>query len=251
MVIVFISVAVVLAALDVFVFLMLKRLVTATGKNLRRGVVKQLGAYDSLFAAKSVELAQMQQQARTMRKNASIVTEEVRLGAGANTVLVPPARYRGEGFTTGYREIREGFRFDARAVFEGVKNTPSDEKDDEFVKNADKLLERLTFNALYGLSQLDEEEQLAVCLSACTEGEAELIREYLTLFPHFDAPEFACALRMERDNRDNTIYIRTARETAERFEGAHTAVDPSLCEGMTLRKHGILYDYSIAEREIG
>ncbi len=251
MVFVFIAVAIVLAALDGFVFLILKRLVTTTGKSIRRGVIRQLGAYDALFAAKSIELAQMQQKTKTPKKNTAAATEEVETAKGQNTALIPPARYRGEGFTRGYHEIRKGFSVDEKAVFEKIKGRPADKADDEFVKNADSLLSRLGFDALYALSSLGAEEQLEVCLETCSDGEKKIIGEYMKLHERFDAAEFASSLRNERDRRDNTIYIRTPSGARNEFDGAAVSEDPSICEGITLIKHGVLYDYSITEREIG
>jgi hypothetical protein len=257
---IFIAVVVVLVAMDVFFFLILWGMVATVRRFARNNALRQAGILDELIYNKEETLQGLEQQIIKRRAQLSdMVTVQPEAAAVAfeapDYQTIATGFYKDADFIDEYRTLRGNFVFDnARVVRETLERIPvgaagSDER--AFV--AQSILDVLGSEDIYQLSTLPDVEQVRLLREEFTAAQTELLDEFLTAGTYFECYEFVNWLRQYIFENGTRVLVRTSHE-GEDFgfldSRVATSYDDTLCEGISIRAKGRLYDFSIRNREI-
>lgn len=237
-----IAVLLVLLFLNVFMLLILKQMLAATGKQIEKDAGRLFGAYDGLLEQKSAQLAALKQEEADLRASIRKARREAR--ARRKQESAPPVRtatesiapgYRDSGFAGAYRKVKEAFDFSEEAIrnrFEEGLSEP-DPADTERLSLCREIRRGLHFENVYRLALMPEEQQRAVLLDVLTREERALYEAWSAEAHPADAAAFAAYLDAEIRRLSDEVVVRTAED------------DPSICEGVKIYYKNRLYDYSI------
>ena len=157
-----------------------------------------------------------------------------------------------QDFFADYLKIRSAFQANPVQV---LKEFP---KENPSVGNAtlyNEMLNKLSFDSVYKISCLQEEQQKEVLREVFTEEERVVLTEYEeTLTYPFSVTEFVLYLKAKSREADDTVYL-FAREP-ERLGVTPTSEqlklcrDENLCEGFQVMQGNRLYDYGLRSSEM-
>jgi hypothetical protein len=255
---IFIAVVAILAVMDGFFFLILWGMVATVRRFARNNALRQAGILDELVFNKETTLQDLDKKIAAKRalleSNLTAPLKE-----GTSTALEAPdyqalsiGFYKDADFINEYRTLRENFVFDSRQVVQKVlEKIPSTV--DPRAAVAQSILDQMSAEDVYQLSTLETEDQLRLLKEEFNGDQRALLDEYMGTETYFECYEFISWLRQYVFEKGPGIAVRTSHEQ-ERFdsldERIQTSYDDTLCEGLTIRANGRLYDFSIQNREI-
>ena len=114
------------------------------------------------------------------------------------------------------------------------------------------LLKKLSFDTVYEISLLSEQEQLALLSEELTGDERKVLEEYMAENMRFNMIDFCDYLVVKAGQEQSVPILHVAeRDAGKRYPaGIRVVVDDDICEGFLLEADNKLYDYSVRGREI-
>ena len=233
-----------------------------TCRNIKKRTMKLVSLYDYMLEEHSQELKnkkkiieQLGYQRTTSQEIASDGAEKKVVAMGTpvastmNTVeSISRANYLSPKVAEMYQEIRTNFNMDVDSILQQVPNVK------EPVKTgiATRLLRALSYENIYAMSFLSEQEQLE-CMEECLESRyIPLLETYLEQNETFFSLDFYSFLKEEayKEDQGATIYVSPNIQIKD-TSGIRVVVSDNICEGIQVEKDHMLYDYAIQKKEIG
>ena len=254
----FVAVILLMVVLVVFVVIIIHSLAVAAGIRIRSDMLKMLQSYDRLLEKKSGEILRLQEEAETLTKKIEEAKALPTIPAANSTgarpaeaATIPPASsYRVAEFGSSYNAIRNFFRMSDAEKDEVLQLVQAENEQEGMLRGAraEQLKERLNFDLIFRMSQLNSDEQLELLDSSLEDEDWALLRDYCERSEGpFDITLFADWLSSIAALESSGVEILDS--------GSGSAVDSDgnavICEGVQIFTGSKLYDYSIGEREIG
>lgn len=257
----YIAVALVVGLLVGLAALAVAWLAKSVGKSIQTRTLELVSAYDDILEQRSRELAWMEQKKNSVQEQPRPeIKQEPRPQTGAReaaarTALlgaverISSAQYRDNGAARLYRKIRTEFGF---SPAEALARIPREELDCR-PGPATCLLKDLSFETVFTLSTLPEEEQYRLLMETLAPEQTKLVQEYRDQLGGFKSLGFYDFLREKADGEPHPPRLRVSPMTV--CQGIPHQVeiveDPAICEGFLLESGNYVYDYCIKTREIG
>lgn len=257
----FIIILAVMAAMNGFLFLMLRGLAKQLKEQLGACFIRQMEFVDKIYEEKAQRLEKLkeEEEAYLGRASASPLKEQLKAAEQETGALKAPAAVRAaDGGVTqeagyinknlirDYRYIKEHFRVDPDQALADVMDARTDE---QMVRHGDicrHMYEILDFDAVYRIGLLPVEEQHDILYEIFDDEEDEVLRNYVAGHPDFLIVEFRDYLRIEAELNQDKIVVKAAdEEFREKHPQMDVQVDESLGEGIKVFRGSRMYDYSV------
>lgn len=261
MVYIYIATVVVILGLILFTSLAIVTISKTTCRNIKKKTLELASLYDYLLEEHSQELKNKKRLIDQLGYHASapeeVAQKQVKQMSNAgpaptstmNTVEnIGKASYLSPQVAEMYQEIRSNFTTDLDSVLEKVPGINQQVSEGL----ATRLLGQLSYENIYAMSFLSEEEQLE-CMGECLEEKyVPLLKGYLEMHETFFSLDFYTYLKEEayKENKAVTVYV-SPNVTIDRTTGLNVVVSEDICEGIQVEKDHVLYDYAIQKKEIG
>lgn len=230
------------------VFVLVDMLATGIMKRMKKEVFRHIKQYNQLLDG---EVADSRKQvADVKQENVCYVKDE-----NLAVPFLPSVRpMRKADFFSDYRKIREVFCHRPEEIVKEIQHTQERENVSQYVMSG-SILEKLSFEVLYMISEVSSEKQLAILEEILDEREREVLSAYResTTRP-FDCTEFHMYVKNLRLACDDTVYCFVApgqSGQSEQLSQCKLIEEESLCEGFQLLHKNLLYDYGLRKSEIG
>lgn len=252
---VFIAVIIVILLMNSFLFFVFKGIAVNVGKLAQNHVVRQLSAYDELIEKKEHVLHELNKL--LAKKQAQLEKDGIQFKDTIPTPLNPfaisPGNYLDAHFLRNYRLVREFFHFDHCSCINKVLQQYDTEEEDLHSSLSRQILARFSLDDRFGISTLEEQDQIEIFEEILDEDEFCLLEEFRTIRKSFDCLNFFDWLETEAYRSDPAVIIRTG-ESKENLTWLNERIkmqyDSSICEGMQIVLWNKLYDFSIQKREL-
>lgn len=257
----FIIILAVMAAMNGFLFLMLKGLAKQLKEQLGACFIRQMEFIDAIYEEKAQRLERLKEEEEMYlgRASASPLKEQLQVKKQAPDVCKAPAAaqaaagsitreagYINKDLIRDYRYIKEHFRVDPDQALDDVMNVQADE---QMVHHGDicrHMFEILNFDVVYRIGLLPVEEQHDILYEIFDDEEDEVLRNYVAEHPDFLIVEFRDYLRIEAELNQDRIVVKAADEKfREKHPQMDVQVDESLGEGIKVFRGSRMYDYSV------
>lgn len=259
----FVVILAVMAAMNGFLFLMLKNLAGQLKEQVNACFLKQMEFTDQIYEEKREKLKKLQEEENTFLGRASVrsVKEQVEdkpeivvtkttpvpsMAAAAVSDLDVRSGYINQNLIQDYRYIKEHFTVDTEKAYQQVL---AEEQDQKRVHHGDicrHMYEMLDFDTVYRIGLLAVPDQHEILYEIFDDEEDEVLRTYVAQHPNFLIVEFRDYLKMEADLCQDQIQIQAADEAfLKEHPEADASVDESLGEGIRVFRGSHMYDYSI------
>ena len=259
----FVVILAVMAAMNGFLFLMLKNLAGQLKEQVNACFLKQMEFTDQIYEEKREKLKKLQEEENTFLGRASVrsVKEQVEdkpeivvtkttpvpsMVAAAVSDLDVRSGYINQNLIRDYRYIKEHFTVDTEKAYQQVL---AEEQDQKRVHHGDicrHMYEMLDFDTVYRIGLLAVPDQHEILYEIFDDEEDEVLRTYVAQHPNFLIVEFRDYLKMEADLCQDQIQIQAADEAfLKEHPEADASVDESLGEGIRVFRGSHMYDYSI------
>lgn len=231
-------------------------------KNIRARTVDLIAVYDALLEEKSNELSALRSQIKetnaSMQNSAprqaavpASADRNMNSGAILNTVeRIGGVAYRDSSAGNLYQTIKENFSFD----FDQVQEKFCEENWTQ--GPAGKLLDTLSFDAVYELSALNPDAQIQVLREVLPEDSIALLDQYVQQKGQFRIIEFYDYLKAAAWTEPQPARMRMSQSAAQKVQsacnkpGIEVIADDSICEGYQIEMRHVLHDYSIRTGEL-
>ncbi len=254
MTIIFIAVLIVMIALNLFMFFVIKRTGDRVNKQVRSYFVKQLEVCDSLYE----EMKEQWQTLPVKTKEAlSQEKEGLALSQGDSSVLpctLPDivetvgVTYENENFLREYKAVKHEIKINKPGTVLAIMKEESQEQEAAFAYEIMEILEIFNFNTLYDISTLSQKNQELVFREVLNEKQQQLMDAYIAEFGDFDAIEFYDFVKELSFSFGSEFYVKTGEQN-ENFsnlgQNVVTVHDPSIIEGIKILYRNKMYDYSV------
>lgn len=249
-----ISALVIMVVIVAFTFVFLRITAENTGSMIRDNVICQIQTYDSLLQEKASELQLIKNRIEA-DKAAALKEKKMKKHFDrfpADIFLPPDVAFRSIDFYTDYKKIKNSFMFDKEKILHEVQHIMEENGDNERHRVLAGLLDKLSFESVYRLSVLHEEEQLEVILEIIAEEEKTVLEEFLAREKEFNILSFCQWLNVQQECSDTTVRILTSQKEADYdfADGVKIQYDMNLCEGFQIRTGTRLYDYGVRNNEL-
>lgn len=252
---VFLAVIIVILLMNSFLFFVFKGIAVNVGKLAQNHVVRQLSSYDDLIEKKEHVLHELNKA--LAKKQAQLANDGIQVKESTPTPLNPfaisPGNYLDTHFLRNYRLVREFFHFDHCSCINNVLQQYDTLEEDSHSMLSRQILARFSLDDRFGLSTLEEQDQIEILEEILNEDEFCLLEEFRTIRNSFDCLTFFDWLETEAHRSDPTVIIRTgeSKEDLTRLnERIKMQYDSSICEGLQIVLWNKLYDFSIQKREL-
>ncbi len=248
---------VVMLAMTAFMAVAIKQITVTLKRQLREDAAVVMGTYDSLMEKKSRQLRALNRELAKARKNAA-QTEPKPAAAQSPAVsqtnpiegigMMAGVRWKPKDLGSMYRAIHQGFRLD----YDQILNQAGRGAKETVPSPAQQLLDSLSFDTFCSLATLPGEKQYEILDSALSGKQKQLLLEYTAGEPSVQSVAFYSYLKALAKEQDSRIAVRVAQGVnLDRIpDGVTAEFSPDLCEGIQIVAGGLLYDYSITEREL-
>lgn len=157
-----------------------------------------------------------------------------------------------QDFFADYLKIRSAFQDNPARV---LKDFPKASVSGEQVTLYRTMQEKLSFDIVYKISCLQEEQQLEVLREVFSEEEREILDQYeVSLSFPFSVTEFVLYLKAKSRELDDTVYLFTREPEhlglSANSEQLQICKDENLCEGFQIMQGNRLYDYGLRSSEM-
>lgn len=207
--------------------------------------IKVYNAYLEEAAAKDEEKA----------KDTDLQIKEEAIGLPADPAIpfiAKNAPMQKQDFFADYLKIRSAFRANPAQV---LKDFPKENPSAGNVAWYREMLDKLSFDSVYKISCLQEEQQKEVLREVFSEEEREVLDAYVESLSYpFSVTEFVLYLKAKSREADDTVYL-FAREpenlgVTPTSEQLKLCKDENLCEGFQVMQGNRLYDYGLRSSEM-
>lgn len=258
----FIVILAVMAAMNGFLFLMLRGLSRQLKEQVNSCFLRQLEFTDAIYEEKREKLNRLKEEENTFlgRASASPVKEQldgpkettVRTAAPV-TVAVPAAAendrqagYINPSLIEDYRYIKEHFKVDTEEAYQNVMAEQPDQERIHHGNVCRHMYEILDFDTVYRIGLLAVPDEHEILYEIFDDDEDEVLRTYVAQHPDFLIVEFRDYLKMEADLCQDHVTVQAAdEEFLKAHPEADASVDESLGEGIRVFRGSHMYDYSI------
>lgn len=261
---VFLAVIIIIFLMNVFLFVVLKGIVTNVGKLAQNKVMRQLSLYDEIIEEKEEKLREL----KKAEKRGQLWLSKVRVkkhsgnyrskSLSLNSKLISEGDFLDADFPQKYRIIRSFFGNDRRKyVKEVIKQIEEDEAREEtktYASFVRQLLERFSLDERYNFSTLEEEDQLKILKEVLNDEEYQLVEKHMEKYSTFDCLGFFNWLEEEEYRCNSDIIVQTDHQSEDYKhidDRIKTQYDSNICEGLQIIMGNKLYDFAIHKREIG
>ncbi|MFI3171989.1 MAG: hypothetical protein R3Y58_06455 [Eubacteriales bacterium] len=262
MVYIYIATVVVMLGLILFTSIAIVTISKTTCRNIKKRTMELASLYDYLLEEHSQELKNKKKLIDQLGYNQASPSGEVKVEAKKkegntgstrtatmNTVEnISKASYLSPQVAEMYQDIRSNFSTDLDSV---LKEIP--EMNEKTPKSlASTLLSKLSYDNIYAMSFLSEQDQLE-CIEECLEEKYKpLLKHYLKENHTFFSLDFYSFLKEEayKKNKEVTIYV-SPNVVIDKKQSFNVVVSDEICEGIQVEKDHVLYDYAIQKKEIG
>ena len=258
----FIVILAVMAAMNGFLFLMLRGLSHQLKEQVNSCFLRQLEFTDAIYEEKREKLNRLKEEENTFlgRASASPVKEQLDgpkettvKTAASVTVAVPAAvesdrqaGYINPSLIEDYRYIKEHFKVDTEEAYQNVMAEQPDQERIHHGNVCRHMYEILDFDTVYRIGLLAVPDQHEILYEIFDDDEDEVLRTYVAQHPDFLIVEFRDYLKMEADLCQDHVTVHAAdEEFLKAHPEADASVDESLGEGIRVFRGSHMYDYSI------
>lgn len=257
----FIVILAVMAAMNGFLFLMLRGLSRQLKEQVNSCFLRQLEFTDQIYEEKREKLNRLKEEENTFlgRASASPVKEQLEgprektAGMEVSVKVVVPAAaendrqagYINPSLIEDYRYIKEHFKVDTEEAYQRVMAEQLDQERIHHGNVCRHMYEILDFDTVYRIGLLSVPDQHEI-LYEIFDDEDEVLRTYVAQHPNFQIVEFRDYLKMEADLCQDHVTVHAAdEEFLKAHPEADASVDDSLGEGIRVFRGSHMYDYSI------
>ena len=259
----FIVILAVMAAMNGFLFLMIRGLARQLKEQVNTCFLRQLEFTDQIYEEKREKLMQLKAEEDTFLGRASVgqVKEQleereektVKTEEKPTPVLLPSAArldrqagYINPSLIEDYRYIKEHFKVNTEEAYQSILK---EQPDQERIHHGDicrHMYEILDFDTVYRIGLLAVPDQHEILYEIFDDEEDEVLRTYVAQHPNFLIVEFRDYLKMEADLYQDRVTIQSAdEEFLKAHPEADASVDENLGEGIKVFRGSHMYDYSI------
>lgn len=256
---IFVAVLAVLLAMNVFMLLVLRQMLGATGRQIEKDAGRLLGSYDALLEKKSRRLEELQKQEAALLVRMQEEAEQEKMRIPERKTAVPkvpaePADFQEKDFSYLYGRIKENFSADGKALAREFEShlMPETEKEALRRRTLEEMRRVLDFDSLYELAVLPTDQQRQVLGQVFAGDSGSVYREWEETDGRKDALAFSEWLDTRLQEVSRHLTVKTAPgqmgEMNPQREGGLETVweeDNSICEGVKLLYQNRLYDYSV------
>ena len=251
MTVVFIAVVAVMAVMNSFMFLVLKRIVSKADRQMQRYFLKKLEVYDDLYDEKAKRFQEIINRTSKEHKEGNFFDPYSALKIAAlarEDAKNKFVNYRNIDFLKEYKAVKNKMQIYKEEVVVDLAAKAS-KRDDYFARLVNRIQTRFSFDTFYKIATMTEESQKEILEETLLEDEKLLLREYCQLNDDvFDYLGFFNYLKKLSYQYDPKIYVKTG-EVEDHFEEIDerivTEYDAGICEGIRVVSKNVLYDYSI------
>lgn len=262
MIAVFIAIFLVMGVMIYFIAVSLMLVVENSTKRVNAYFLSKLGEYDEDFEKKIVEMEDLEDQRESLKQEIRILQMDhkaletsrfYRPRPVMRDTYIPIARYIDNGFFEDYKKAKTLLVMDKAEIIRNIMEKFPYTGDLKKYKTANKILEKLNFQAVYDLSSLPESTQLEVLDEALTKTEKLLLKEYMDEKENNDCFDLLDFLSWTEQvvNKESPQLLAAIGEKDEDYsdvaENVVCRFDQNVCEGIRIIYQNKLYDYSIYE----
>lgn len=261
MIYLYIGAAVVVGLLIGFVALSVKLVAQRVSAGIRERAAELLSTYDRLIEKKSkdlerltneidektLELAELTKEPVT----AAAAEEENREPGDASYVLnvaemMGSAKYQDPRTGSLYQKIRANFNHDPLKTIREIAPDAGEKGP------ATRILEQLSYESVYKLSALPEDEQIEILRECLDVKGQDLLDDYVWRAKKFQAIQFYDHLMTMAQTEPQKVVLKVSpmQELPVMPSGVEVQVDGDICEGFIVEANNKLYDYCVRKSEI-
>lgn len=257
----FIIILAVMAAMNGFLFLMLRGLARQLKEQLGACFIRQMEFVDDIYEEKAQRLARLKEEEEIYlgRASASPMKEQIKapeaktsdipvpvVMAAASGDVASERGYINQNLIRDYRYIKEHFRVDTDQALKEVLGQQVDEAKVHYGDICRHMYEDLDFETVYQIGLLSMEDQHEILYEIFDDEEDQVLRDYVAQHPNFLIVEFRDFLRMEAELNQDRMTVKAADgKFLEQHPDVEAEVDESLGEGIKVFRGSRMYDYSI------
>lgn len=249
---IFLAVVIVMALLNGFMYIAVKRLADSVGKQIRSQSLRLFSIYNQVQTTTTEDHGQVAQgqgaAALTGEERTSTDRETAIADIVSKSILKKQPQYRNARFASDYITLKKRFNLDKDELMKTVIHQ------EITVGPAAGILDKLSLDSVYKLSSIDAKNQEKILKDLLTQEQISYIDNIMSEVKEFDIAALYYKLRMLAQVEDGKVHVLVPEDSS--FLGAvppHIAVESSqdICEGVQVLIGNTLYDYSIGKREIG
>lgn len=249
---IFLAVVIVMVLLNGFMYMAVKRLADSVGKQIRSQSTRLFSICNHVQTVKIEGQTESAEEENTAPFKSEETEEQAQSTSMADTIsksmLKPSPKYRNTRFLRDYTTLKRRFAFDKQELIMSVISqnlTPGP---------AAKILEKLSLDNVYKLSNIDAKHQERILKELLTQEQISYIDDITSEMSGFDITALYYKLRLLAQIEDGKAHLLVPdgsgylEDIAPNVEVEHSH---EICEGVQVLIGNKLYDYSIGKREIG
>ena len=234
--------------------------------DIREKSVELLSAYDLSLEEKANELSLLEEKLKEKEEQLldepkKDSKEEIKVEEKSSTKenvspydflnivqRVGLASYREKEIVDLYRKIKKSFAATPENVMAALKVITRKKPN----MRASSLLKELPYKTVYELSTLDSEMQEKLLKESLSSNDMSLFKEYKASVKEFSILGFYDYLKAisEGESFDPVLYVSASDYGRNYPRGLKVVIDDDICEGFVIKQGGVVYDYSIREKEL-
>ena len=146
-----------------------------------------------------------------------------------------------------YEEIKNNFEFNEKSVKKELEKISKDNKQDKFIDACQRIVDGLSFDAVYELATKKPLEQVELLKKGLKSSDMIALDKYLEIISDeekFDGIKFYDWIKRSIAESSDIVEVRSSsNKNEEEF-------DPSICDGYRLYVGNKMYDYAISKKDV-
>lgn len=202
---------------------------------------KKIEMLDKSIDRKTKSYAKLEQEVEELEKNLQNV-EEIKK---EHVVLQTDADFEDGNILSGYKKIKDGFKFDVETKIKEFLNTISDEK--ETYKLYCNVKNYFSHSSIYTIMTYQVEEQKLIINELLSDKEKEVLGKLINK-KKFNIVKFLSELDslILKSNPEIMVYTGNKNDSFNYLDdNIITVYDENITEGFKIIYKGVVYDYSI------
>lgn len=252
---IFLAVVIVMVLLNGFMYLAVKRLADSVGKQIRSQSTRLFSIYNQVQITRTEndgEAGQDENGAPAAKEEAAAATAAAQgsivSGTISKSMQKRPPQYRNARFLNDYKTLKKRFDINKKDLIESIISREA------IASPAAKILEKLSLDSVYKLSNIASEHQERILKDLLTQEQISYIDDITGEMKRFDITELYYRLRLRAQIEDGKVHVFVPDDSSG-LEDISPDVEvlrsDDICEGLQVQIGNRLYDYSIGKREIG
>ena len=257
---IFIAIFVIMGVMIYFIAASLRIVTENANRKVNVYFLSKLKEYDDDFKVKmnileelkkSKEEVEQEIKILKMDYNAMQVSKYYKPRPVIRDAYIPVSHYIDNGFFSDYKTAKNLLVMNKADIIKTVLERFPYHGDKKRFDSANAILEKLNFEALYGLCTLEKDAQIKILLDAFEKDELALLDEFAQDFhsiDDFELLDFVAWLRQIVSIETPVLTAYLGEEEENYNDVADNVVclfDKNICEGIRIVYQGRLYDYSI------